>query len=115
MRSGLGISTLTSAHARTGVEAAMPAFAEKIALQFGAVCVELPGQNTCVTRDGIFVKLVRPSVESAPIVVRLTVDGKTFEISAVIRNSYEEIGMFLKFLDCWPPGLHQLRDFVDGH
>jgi hypothetical protein len=110
----LGISRLGSAQATIG-EAAMPAFADKIALQFGAVCVELPGQNTCVTRDGIFVKLVGPLAESDPIVVRLTVDGKTFEISAVVRNSYEEIGMFIKFLDCWPPGLHQLRDFVDGY
>ena len=89
----------------------MVVHADKIELQLGALSVEMPRQKTFITRDGMFVKLVRPLAESTPIVVRLTIEGKTVEILADVRNCYEEIGMLIKFID-WPPqGLRQLEDF----
>ena len=86
---------------------------DKIELQLDALSVEMPRQKTFITRDGMFVKFVRPLAESAPIVVRLTIEGKTFEILADVRNCYEEIGMMITFID-WPPqGVHQLEDFFE--
>lgn len=89
--------------------------ADKVEIQLDALHWEMPKQRTFITQQGMFVKVVRPLAESTPIVVRLTIGGKTAEVLADVRNCYEEIGMVIKFLD-WPPrALCQLEDFIGRH
>lgn len=86
--------------------------ADKIEIQLDTLSLEMPKQKTFITQQGMFVKVVRPLLESTPIVVRLTIGGKTAEVLADVRNCYEEIGMVIKFID-WPPrALCQLEDFI---
>ncbi len=77
--------------------------------------MEVPGHRSFVYLEGVFVKLVRPLPERTPIVVRLTIDGKTIGTLADAQNCYEEIGMVIKFLDLSPEDRRELADFLGRH
>ncbi len=85
---------------------------EKIEIRLGVLSVEAPKERAFVSRDGIFLKLVCSLRESAPVTVRLTIDGETIEILADVRNCYEELGMAIKFLDFPEQDRQKWEDFL---